>query len=51
VHYEDLAYFIQHWLFINCGNNNNCDGADINKDNKVDFIDFAVFAENWLKDD
>ncbi len=49
VYFEDLAYFIQYWLSITCGDSNNCDGTDINTDNTVNFIDFAVFANNWLK--
>jgi hypothetical protein len=50
VYLEDLAYFIQYWLSINCGTNNNCDGTDLNTDGTVNFIDFVIFANSWLKD-
>jgi hypothetical protein len=48
VYFEDLAYFIQYWLSITCGDSNNCDGTDLNTDGTVNFIDFAVFANSWL---
>lgn len=47
VSFEDLAYFLLHWMSTNCGENNDCDGTDINKDGVVNFIDFAAFAHEW----
>ncbi|GEM_PF-149973 len=41
----DLEILVQFWLEDDCGV---CKGADINLDGKVDFTDFAIFAEYWL---
>ena len=49
VDWEDLAFFVQRWLQTNCNLNNDCDGTDIYRDGIVNFLDFAVFADNWLK--
>lgn len=46
---EDLAFFAQRWLNTNCVSPNNCDGADLNQDGKVNFLDFAIFADNWME--
>jgi len=32
-----------------CDGSNNCDGADLNFNSKVDFPDFAVLAGHWLE--
>ena len=45
----DLAFFVQRWLRTDCAVTNNCEGADLNKDGTVNFLDFALFAENWLQ--
>ncbi|HBG27466.1 MAG: hypothetical protein A2Y10_02735 [Planctomycetes bacterium GWF2_41_51] len=46
---EDLGAFCSKWLMMDCdASNNYCGGIDINKNNIVNFADFAVFAENWL---
>ncbi|MBN1788615.1 MAG: hypothetical protein JW806_09520 [Sedimentisphaerales bacterium] len=48
---EDLEHFIQWWLVTDCsGLNNNCEGTDIKIDGIVDFFDFVLFADNWLKE-
>lgn len=49
IYFEDLAYFIQYWLSLTCGENNHCDGTDINIDGTVNFIDFASFANSWVE--
>lgn len=50
VNIEDLDYFIQRWLMVDCNlSNNYCGGADINGSGTVDFADFVMFAENWLQ--
>jgi hypothetical protein len=48
---EGLAFLAQHWLDTNCAANNDCDGADIYKDENdiVNFLDFALFAENLME--
>ena len=46
---EDFSAFIDNWLDFNCDDSNQfCNGADINRDGSVDFIDFAQMAHNWL---
>jgi hypothetical protein len=50
VYFEDLAYFFERWLMTGCGlNNAYCGGTDMNTDGAVNFIDFALFAQNWLE--
>jgi hypothetical protein len=45
----DLAWFAQHWLDEHCFVANSfCDGVDLNQSSRVDFADFAIFADNWL---
>jgi hypothetical protein len=49
VDYEDLKIIADHWLDTNCTAPDNCGGADLAPTNgKVDFFDFARFAEQWL---
>jgi hypothetical protein len=42
----DLECLADNWLDDDCGN---CNGADFDGDHNVNFFDFAVMAENWLK--
>jgi hypothetical protein len=49
INFEDLAYFVQWWLADDCASNNNCNEMDMNTDGTVNFIDFALFASNWLE--
>jgi hypothetical protein len=42
----DLACLATYWLDSECGN---CNEADLNDDHNVNFLDFAIMAENWLK--
>jgi hypothetical protein len=49
VNFVDFAYLARWWLRIDCNLNNDCDGTDIYKDGTVDFLDLAVFTENWLE--
>jgi hypothetical protein len=44
----DLLRLTQHWLQDNCHSGNSyCDGVDLNESGSVDFLDFAIFADNW----
>jgi len=44
----DLSVLVQHWLAGECDSANQwCDGADIDGDADVDFVDYALMAENW----
>jgi hypothetical protein len=47
--FEDLADFVQWWLVDDCSFNNDCNGMDVNIDGTVNFIDFAMLSDNWLK--
>jgi hypothetical protein len=49
VNFGDYSYLAQQWLFTNCELNNDCDGTDMNIDGTVNFIDLALFTDNWLE--
>ncbi len=44
----ELSNFLNWWLTSNCHLYSSCGGADLNNDGDVNFIDFAIFAEQWL---
>jgi hypothetical protein len=46
VDFLDLKCLADNWLDMDCGT---CNGADFSGDNKVNFDDFAIMAENWMK--
>jgi hypothetical protein len=46
VDWLDLKCLADNWLNTGCGT---CNGADFSGDNKVNFDDFSIMAENWLK--
>jgi len=47
VDWADLKCLVDNWLDEECGT---CNGADFSgDDNKVNFRDFAIMADNWLK--
>jgi hypothetical protein len=52
VNLKDLAKLAVYWLFTNCANPNNCNGADLEPeqipDGDVDLRDLDVMAEHWL---
>jgi subtilisin family serine protease len=41
-----LAIFASHWLQT-CSSPSWCDGMDYNHSGRVNFVDFATFAQNW----
>jgi len=44
----DLVFFTDRWPFSDCNDANDfCGGADLNKDSRVFFDDFALLAQNW----
>jgi hypothetical protein len=46
--WKDLSVFADQWL-QNCNlANGYCHGADFSEDGKVDFYDFAIFANWWM---
>ena len=45
---NDLLYFSDYWLESGCWHPYWCDGADINGDGTVNFIDFSRLARHWL---
>lgn len=50
VNLPDLNMLSFWWLDDNCTISNSfCEGADLNQDGIVDFIDYQLFASNWLK--
>jgi hypothetical protein len=45
---NDLATFSRNWLRTDCSSGNGfCQGADIDKDGKVNFSDYVIFADDW----
>jgi hypothetical protein len=46
VDWADLACLASNWLDSNCGT---CNGADFDGDSEVNFYDFSIMADNWLK--
>jgi hypothetical protein len=42
----DLECLVDNWLDDNCGT---CNGADFYDDDMVNFLDFAIMAENWMQ--
>ncbi len=47
VDFEDLDIIANYWLHTSCGGIDNCDGADFEPDNNVDFADFGIFGLQW----
>jgi hypothetical protein len=43
----DLEELASHWMQSGCPTG--CEGADIDDSGSVDFVDFAMLAEDWLK--
>jgi hypothetical protein len=49
VDYEDLETIAYYWLDTECGDYNNCEGADFEPiDGVVDLYDFSDFAAQWM---
>jgi hypothetical protein len=49
--YVDLADFVvfsQHWLESGCEQSSGCGGADLDKNDTVDWSDLKTFSNNWL---
>ncbi len=50
VDYADLETIAYYWLYTNCDELNDCDGADFEPtDGAVDFFDFSTFASQWMQ--
>ncbi len=45
---HDLAKFLVYWLATDCGEPNWCQGVDLDRNTMVNFVDFAIFSNNWL---
>jgi len=48
-YYDYLDTLTSKWLEQGCDGSNNCDGADLSFNSKVDFPDYAVLAAHWLE--
>jgi len=48
VNLADVSIFVGHWLETGCAGPDWCSWADIEKSGSIDFVDFALLAENWL---
>ncbi len=49
IDWPDFAYFAHRWLLHNCTESQNCGGADLTEDGRVDLADFAILGDQWLK--
>jgi hypothetical protein len=48
---EDFDFFFNHWGNSNCNQSNDyCNGTDLDLSGIVDFDDFLILLENWLKE-
>jgi hypothetical protein len=43
----DYSFFASHWGEINCGDSNDCDGADFDFSGEVDWMDLKILCNNW----
>jgi len=48
VEWDDLRILVSYWL-DRCHINKWCAGSDINQSRNVNFVDFAIFASEWLE--
>jgi len=48
VNFADLKLLVDYWPSEDCAAHNDCDGADFEPDGDVDFVDFRVFALQWM---
>jgi hypothetical protein len=48
VNFRDYSFFAGYWGDTNCGDANDCDGADFDLSGKVDINDIDIFCGFWL---
>jgi hypothetical protein len=48
VNFEDFAIFASQWSAIDCDDPNWCEGADLDRNDEVDYNDLGFFVEYWL---
>jgi len=46
---EDCIIFAASWLDTDCNLPEWCHGVDLNRDGRVDFLDYSIFASQWGK--
>lgn len=44
----DFAFFADRWMNADCGDNDDCDGADFDFSGAVDGEDLRIFSDHWL---
>jgi len=47
----DYAFFAHRWQQAGCSDANDCDGADLDFSDKVDWADLNIFSDHWLEGD
>lgn len=45
---NDIHIFTSHWLTVSCVYPDCCSLADLNNDGRVNLMDFAIMANNWM---
>jgi hypothetical protein len=49
VNLTDFTLMCNYWSAFDCSNENNwCEGADINRDSRVDYLDLSHLTADWL---
>jgi hypothetical protein len=49
VDFFDYAFFANYFQDTNCGDANDCEGADLDFSDKVDWADAKIFCHHWLE--
>ena len=49
VDFDDFALLALYWQETNCGDSNDCEGADLDINGKVDANDVTLFSDYWLE--
>jgi hypothetical protein len=47
VSFKPLVTFADHWLRNDCSEPNWCEQTDLDRNGRVNFVDFALFARDW----
>ena len=48
VDYSDYSFFANRWMDANCGDNDDCEGADLDSSGTVNGADLEILVNHWL---
>ena len=46
---QDLYIYVSYWLILDCSAPDFCEGTDVNRDTKVNAIDYSILMQYWLQ--